>query len=376
MIDYDESIDKRSFNITDSQKFAIISKTFSEIFVNDEIFAKKIGASKAGVNYWRNQKTKNIKKAKFRANICTVFGLVSDVWSRSFPSEDSFKKELQNMKKIRSSTNKLDRYIMKNNEIENETVQAFFDQAKEYAKEKEMRKALNLIGKIENSDSSFLYKYKNEIQHKKAIWLSTDEIKDWDGAIHILKDLYFSSQYHLEKHEVITLIASNYKRKALFDENGDYREKEDINKNNSDLLAQSLALYDEAYELKDSQEKYYDAINFAYLYKIVDAIEGEESEDSRVSELYKELKQVWRINNNSWWEVISNAEFLMLTGDTGRAISNVQLFLGQDSNKISNLDMEGTLRQLRIYIHFTEDENSIEFYEYLRISWEGIRKGL
>ena len=375
MINYNEATDKSNYNITDSQKFLIMSEAFNDVFVNDKTFGEKIGAGKSIVNNWRRQKTLNIKKAKFKANICKVFGLVYNTWSREFPTEDSFREELVNLKKIRNSTEKLDRYIMKNNDIESETVESLFDQAKEYAKQDKIGKALILIRKIENSESNFLYKHKNEIQHEKAKLLSTDVIRDWDGAIHILKDLYFSAQYHLKEHEIITLIASNYKRKALFDDNGEYREKADIHENSSDLLAQSLALYDEAYELKDSQEKYYDAINFAYLYKIIDKIEDEESDDNRVNELYRELKQFWRIDNNSWWEVVSNAEFLMLTGDTRKAISNVEIFLEQYNDKVSDSDISGTFRQLKIYIHFTQDKNAIEFYEFLRISWEAIRQG-
>lgn len=371
MINYNEATDKSNYYITDSEKFLILTQTFNNVFINDKTFAAQIGASKSIVNNWRNQKTKNIKKNKFKVNICKAFGLVFNVWSYEFSTEDSFKKELPKLKKIRSSSSKLDRYIMENDKIENRNIESLFKQAKRYAEKKKIKKSLSLIKKIEDNKSEFFYKYKNEIQHKKAIWLSTDEIRDWDNAIHILKDLYFSSQYHLEKHEIITLIASNYKRKALFDENGEYRDKKDIN--NHDLLAQSLTLYDEAYELKDSQEKYYDAINFAYLYKIIDAIEGQDSKDNRINELYNELKKLWRIDNNIWWEVISNAEFLMLLGNTSKAIENVELFLGQNSNKISHLSMDGTLRQLKMYIHFTNDNNAIKFYEYLQVSWEHLK---
>jgi len=375
MIDYNEATDKRCYNITDSQKFLIMSEAFKDIFVNDKVFAEKIGASKSIVNNWRVQKTKSIKKSKFKANICKVFGLVHNTWSRAFPTEDSFREELINLKKICNFTDKLDSYIMKNDDIDSKIVESLFSQVEEYTNQKKIQEALNLIKKIENSTSNFLYKHKNEIQHEKAKLLSTDEIRDWDGAIHILKDLYFSAQYHLKEHEIITLIASNYKRKALFDDNGEYRKKADIKKNSSDLLVHSLALYDEAYELKDSQKKYYDAINFSYLYKIIETIEDAKLEDNRVHELYRELKQCWRIDNDSWWEVVSNAEFLMLTGNTRSAILNIELFLEQYSDEVSNFDISGTLRQLNLYIHFTQDKNAIEFYEYLQISWEAIQQG-
>jgi hypothetical protein len=76
-----------------------------------------------------------------------------------------------------------------------------------------------------------------------------------------------------------------------------------------------------------------------------------------------------RVKNSKWWEIISNAEFLMLLGKTDIAILKVNEFL-EFEEITSTFDMTTTLRQLKLYIHFTQDRNAIKFYEYLKTSWE------
>ena len=75
-------------------------------------------------------------------------------------------------------------------------------------------------------------------------------------------------------------------------------------------------------------KKYYDAINLAYLYNITDSIETEyANEKEEITEIYQKLSKIWRIDDNSWWEISSDAEFLMLLGQykLPHSISNISL---------------------------------------------------
>jgi len=68
-------------------------------------------------------------------------------------------------------------------------------------------------------------------------------------------------------------------------------------------LVASATLYKEAYNLKKRNEKYYDAINLAYLYNIIDAIEVEYANTQDIEELYSELSKIWKVDDSKWWEV-------------------------------------------------------------------------
>jgi hypothetical protein len=332
MIDYNEVIDYTKYNLSDTEKFTIMVKQFPTLFESEKIFAKKIYVSHSSVNYWMNHKTRKIK-ATAKSEICNIFDLVYAVWEDTFTVEEDFERELSNYKKIQKKKNIIERHIMKPVNTENkkesniDKKQPFFifEEAKKYKEEKKIKEALELLKKIESNPSSFKYKYHNEISHLKAILLSDDSIQDWDGAIHILKNLYFSAKYHLEHPEIITLIASNYKRKALYHpKTKKFRERQDVD---MDLISSSLSLYYESYENADSQEKYYDALNYAYLYNISDSIESKEINRERIKTLYDSFSKRWRVDESNWWESISRAEIFMLLGDVSIAISSINYFL-------------------------------------------------
>jgi len=366
-IDYDNAIDYSTYNLSDTEKFTIMVKEFPKLFESEKSFAKKIFVSHSSVNYWMNHKTRKIK-ATAKSEICNVFGLLFSVWEDAFAIAEDFEKELLNYKKIRNKKDTIERHIMKS--IDTKQPLFLFEQAKEYKENRKVKEALKLIEEIESSDSSFKYTHHNQISHLKAILLSDDIIQDWDGAIHILRNLYFSAKYHLEEPEIITLIASNYKRKALYNPiRKKLREQKDVD---VDLIASALTLYFEAYELKDSQDKYYDALNYAYLYNISNSIESKEIYHNRIKELYNDFSKRWRVDEKSWWEVISRAEFQMLMGNVDIAISDIEYFL--ETYRVTPSQMDATLRQLKLYIHFTQEKNAIELHQYLQDFWEFIQK--
>jgi len=366
-IDYDNAIDYSTYNLSDTEKFTIMVKEFPKLFESEKSFANKIFVSHSSVNYWINHKTRKIK-ATAKSEICNVFGLLFSVWEDTFAIAEDFEKELLNYKKIRNKKDTIERHIMKS--IDMKQPLFLFEQAKEYKENRKVKEAIKLIKEIESNDSSFKYTHHNQISHLKAILLSDDIIQDWDGAIHILRNLYFSAKYHLEEPEIITLIASNYKRKALYNPiTKKLREQKGVD---IDLIASALTLYFEAYELKDSQDKYYDALNYAYLYNISNSIESKEIDHNRIKELYNDFSKRWRVDEKSWWEVISRAEFQMLMGNVDIAISDIDYFL--ETYRVTPSQMDATLRQLKLYIHFTQEKNAIKFYQYLQDFWEFIQK--
>jgi len=370
--------------MTDTKKFLIMKQEFLDVYENAQSFAKKLGHNRdTSVNNWLNGRTVNIRGVT-KAKIIEIFELPHDVWMKEFNRDESFRKYLQTLKtkkednfddllfeKLAEITTKEREILMKKLEedidfkqIKSSTPSFMFEYAQKLQKEDKIEEALEVLKILENDPSSYKIIHANQIDKLKAILLSDKKIQDWDGAITILKRLYLNENYLINDPEVTTLIASNYKRKAFYSHNKkSLLPKEEIDLN---LLIASIAIHKKAYKGKDSQDKYYDAINMAYLYNILNAIEVEDADSIEINQLYTELSKGWKINDNDWWATISNAEFLMLLGKINLAISEIEAFIINNPNKLTPSDLNPTLRQLEIYIHFTGDDNAVVFYEFLR----------
>lgn len=391
--------------MTSTKRFIQITLEYPTIFISQKEFSTKLGyKSSSTVNYWMNDNNleeRNINSAN-RVKICELFALTDDVWTVKVASMQEFRRRLKEWEIINGDevtyeaiTNiiftsssiftKEENNMLKklsNNKINlieelNDKSPAFmFELVEELRKSNQVIKALEVLNMIENHTDTYKYTYHNQIQHKKAILLSHDSIQDWEGAIDILQRLYSSAKYHLQEPEIITLIASNSKRMALYNsETGNLLEKDKIDIN---TLVKSLTLYKEAYNIKDSQAKYYDAINFAYLHNIMDSIEVEYADPITIKNLYENLTtgpKRWKLNDSDdWWEVSSNVEFLMLLGETDLAISKINDFFDFKLDNITPFHIDATLRQLDLYIHFTEDKNAIKLHKHLKTSWSALQK--
>ena len=373
--------------MTYTERFIQITEVYPEIFISEKEFSKKLGySSSSTVNNWMNGSTKSIN-SKNRSNICEIFGLSADVWKRDNATErfvtynirdlEIITEELSDTKIKDLIFNELsdiskEKNMLGKESMDKDSPEYLFEYAKALKEDKKIEEALKTLEHIYEHPSNYKYTHHNELEHFKAILLSHDHIKDWDGAIDILKRLYSSTHYHLENKEIITLIASNYKRKALYDKENNLLTKDKVD---MDLIVNSITLYKEAYNIKDSQAKYYDAINFAYLHNITDAIEVEYADPITITKLYEDLttgKERWRIDDENWWEITSNAEFLMLLGRVTEANRNINDFLDFHFDKVSEFDIDATLRQLDLYIHFTEDHNAIKFRNNLTESWKAL----
>ena len=168
---------------------------------------------------------------------------------------------------------------------------------------------------------------------------------------------------HFEKPEILTLLASNYKRKALYHPNGtlNYKEQVDIN-----LLQQANDLYEDAYNLS-KDDKYYHAINRAYMMLIIDAIEGTNEKNKiqrEIATMYNELlKNGFPSNKKDWWQVITQIEFLLLMQRDSEAFD---VFESYNSTSSKAFDIETTIRQLELYSHFSGDGMGLDFINVLR----------
>jgi len=415
---------KSTYSITDREKFQYMVQMNQGIFGNAEEFAKKIGAGsgqnkkqkgikankelKSGrstVHNWLHGKGR-INSTKLKQNICQVFNLRFDVWKESFPTLESFiihyneckidnaqeegswvKCESVLFEDIIKMTKKEELYL-KNiydqqscinipTNIEHYSASFMLALVLVLKDNYQIEDALRVIEILLRSNTLFKAKNYNRIQHLKAILLSSDKIQDWDKALDILNILYFSAKYHLDDPEIVTLIASNYKRKALFNKNGQLNPP-DRQYVDMYFLGKALASYRESYKLK-KKDKYYDAINIAYLLGILNALEEQNDEEqdfkAEVKALYQELyDNGWRVNEDNWWEVTTDVEFLVLMGKEKKALSKFEEYLTWNEKTIKRFDMETTIRQIKLYVHFTDDAHAKAFLNTIEENWEAIQK--
>jgi len=382
--------------ISDTQKFAVMTERYDYLYGDYMTFSQKIDASKNSVNEWgRRIKRKIGHKAK--TQICKVFHLNFSVWTEEFYDEKTFKEALLRFEQVTDETlrgridtkmvgsknkligneeDELDELKSQKNinidfeELNNKSLLFAFELIPLLIANNQVKDALKIIEYLQNYDSTFKLYYYNQLEHYKAIIYSHESIREWDEAIKVLRFLYSVSNYHLQNHEIITLMASNYKRKALtLTTDNSWGKREDID---IDLISNAIVLYNEAYHYKTNDKKYYDAINLAYLYKLLDVLDSEGTEMQPIENLYKELTLKWIYNRNSWWEVSTIAEFFMLQGDIQQAIFEIEQYLEQ--NEVKTFDIEATLRQIEMYLHFCDDENAQKFYDFLKESWKFVKQ--
>lgn len=382
--------------ITDTQKFAVMIERYGDLYNDYVSFSHKIGSGDSIVNNWERRIGKGIGR-KFKTQICKVFSLNFRVWTKEFYDEITFSEALPSFEQITDKTLKhridtkmvgvksklvgneedeldelknLDKIKINFEQLNNKSLLFSFKLIPLLIANNQLEDALKTIEYLENFNMTFKLYYYNQLEHYKAIIYSHSNVREWDKAIEILRFLYSVSNYHLQKHEIITLMASNYKRKALtLDTDHSWCTLEDVN---LDLIATSIVLYNEAYNYKTIDTKYYDAINLAYLYKLLDTFDSEKKDTNTIKNLYNELTLKWTYNRNSWWEVSTIAEFFMLQGDIQQAIFEIEQYLEQ--NEVKTFDIETTLRQIEMYLHFCDDENAQKFYDFLKESWKFIKQ--
>ena len=356
----------------------------------EEIVKKIFNKGVQTVNTWENE-TGKIPNSTIKKDLAKMFGMQYSMWEKSYIDIQSFKRDLEIFKKPKNNNSKekkeqLDNKILGevlpiplNEETELEFISQtlpikipgnllsfsanfIFNLANLLKSHNQASDALYVLESLEKKVEPFVFYHRKKIQHLKAILLSHKTIQKWDEAIVNLRYLY-ADGYHFEKPEILTLLASNYKRKALYHPNGtlNYKEQVDIN-----LLQQANDLYEDAYNLS-KDDKYYHAINRAYMMLIIDAIEGTNEKNKiqrEIATMYNELlKNGFPSNKKDWWQVITQIEFLLLMQRDSEAFD---VFESYNSTSSKAFDVETTIRQLELYSHFSGDGIGRDFVGVLR----------
>ena len=358
-----------------------------------EVVRKVFNKGSQTVNTWEikreNSQTKNIPKSEIRKNLARMFGMKYDIWEKNYKDIQSFKRELKifqkPIKKQEDDNDLLDKKILgeiislpldEENEYEfisqvkpiqlpanlvSFSANFIYNLANLLKDNEQVTDALYVLEILERKVEPFVFYYHKKIQHLKAILLSHKDIQRWDDAIIQLRYLYVDG-YHFKNPEILTLLASNYKRKALYHPNGTLNHKEQVDIN---LLQQANDLYEDAYELSE-EDKYYPAINRAYIMLIIDAIEGNSDKtqiEQEIGRIYTELvKNGFPSNSKDWWQITTQVEFLVLMKRDGEALDILENYQGS----ITKFDIETTIRQLEIYSHFTKEEIGQDLIGFLR----------
>lgn len=395
--------EKRVGWMTDILKFQCMIGKYRDVYEHYEVFAQKIGASPKGVNKWELGQGNKLQQ-KSRERICAGFRLKYEVWEDHYYTEQEFMKHLDTYLNVDHT---MPIWEEKEKVFFDDIIHMTPDEKKQIREVLSLQNPISLPGNLEEyspdfmlaltgllkdnhqtedalrvtetllaSDTLYKAKYYNKIQHLKAILLSSDKIRDWDAAIDILNLLYFSARYHLEDPEILTLIASNYKRKALYSTRGKLNPP-DSDYIDMDLLGKALASYRESYGLK-KQDKYYDAINIAYLVGLLSTLEKDDDAidyKDEIKALRDELHvDGWRVNDDNWWEVATEIEFLVLMGKVSDAMVKLNAYLEWNQEELKKFDIETTIRQMELYVHFTDDENVKAFLSEIKDNWDSIQK--
>jgi hypothetical protein len=381
--------------LSDLDRVRVIRHIFSQKdkkFETDTYFAEFTKIPYKTVNIWRKPNKGNLSE-KNKLKISEAFGLTQDIWQDTIYDEHVLKDKLLNGEYIQDlSDNKLANKFKKIDRIIIGEVATLSTLEKEKIEELKKYKTIPIVGNLQTYSSDFIYKLatilkdnnqaqdalsvleiidkksdnfkyakSREIMHLRAILLSHKDIQKWDEAINILRYLY-AFQYHHWQPEIITLWASNNKRKALYNPNGKLNPAEFVD---LEALSTAYLLYNEAYKAKKLKDRYYDAVNIAYLKLLIENLD--KSDESKLNlnltELYqKTFEGDFRINNKDWWESISKIEFLLLLGRDSEAEIVLENFKGD----LSNFDLDTTLRQLNIYLNYVDDPLIKDFVEFIK----------
>ena len=204
------------------------------------------------------------------------------------------------------------------------------------------QEAYNLLKEIENSTEKFgvvevnIYKYDKEFL-KLMTNVLTRLGKYKEASIYITGVLNNEVD-----SDSLSMLAAQYKRMAIFNENGEFREE--INK---DLLEYSLKLYLEALRL--NIDDYYPAINVAYIYKFL----GENGEAHKLSYYIQE-----NFKGDDWWFKITLLETDLILEDFKELDKKLEDLI--DKYNPTFFEKRAVLEQVKIYQRYIKNDVVIE----------------
>ena len=172
--------------------------------------------------------------------------------------------------------------------------------------------------------------------------------------------VYWLWRQHPGDSDVLSMLAANYKRRALFggnlDESVDKLSRDSIDRR---LLTRARNLYLEAFRL--NIDDYYPAINAAYLYKMLGG-----KEVGQGNKLATHIRVVWgKDKGRDWWTDATLAEAELVLGDYDAANSELKDAIATHEPNI--FELQSTLLQIRIHAALVdEDDESREIDELLQ----------
>lgn len=361
-------------------RFNVIFKYFEDQYEGStEKFSQLTGIPESNVRNWLKRQGKGEIQTKNRNKILDAFELDSSIWDDYINTERHLMENMDTYKDrfIENQEQDVQQFIfteptptlypfeeetiqelsqqttisLDKLELEQYSPQFLYELSKLLKNKKQPQDAIDTLERLEQTNNTFVYKNYSQIELLKAICYSDDHIRNWGKAIRILSILA-SNKYYRTNLEVLTLLASNYKRKALTAANAEWCSIEVVDTN---LLLNSIRLYKAALNLR-KESKYYEAINILYLAKIAAAKESiwnlDDDEAIGFDDII-DILEIFKPDRTNWWEVSSKAEYHMLIDQTDKALVLFTDFLDVEAPEV--FELETTLRQINLYKHFTND---------------------
>ncbi|MFA5454957.1 MAG: adenylate/guanylate cyclase domain-containing protein [Sulfurimonas sp.] len=201
--------------------------------------------------------------------------------------------------------------------------------------------ALQIINKIKKQTRDIdgidvvLYKYQKEVMKTETNCLT--RLGKYDEASNLIYGVW---QLNNKDSDTLSMLAAQYKRRALYTEKNILLDKENIN---SDLLKRALSLYIEAFRL--DIEDYYPAINIAYLYKIIGGIE-----EGKGIKFANYISSTWKHEKSKdWWIDSTLLECEIISSDFFDLDKNFNEII--ELHKPNYFQKKSTYTQIELYSH-------------------------
>lgn len=178
-----------------------------------------------------------------------------------------------------------------------------------------------------------LFKYKKELMKLETNCLT--RLGRYEEASNLIYGVF---QLENKDSDTLSMLAAQYKRRALFDKNNKLVEYDNIN---TELLKRSLSLYIEAFRL--NIEDYYPVINIAYLYRIMGGVEK-----GKGVKLADYIKSTWAWSKGSdWWIDTTLLECEIVMEDFENLDREFELLI--EKHNPNYFEKKSTYTQLEIY---------------------------
>jgi len=230
--------------------------------------------------------------------------------SEMLPEVEKITKEQEkNLKYLKESPSIeiLNRNLILNNILAQDLNENYlFEIAKIYKAFGLYENSLKVIYKIKNQTQDIdslkltLFKYKKDLMKLEANCLT--RLGRYEEASNLIYGVW---QLGNRDSDTLSMLAAQYKRRALFSDDNILVYKENIN---TSLLNRALSLYIEAFRL--NIEDYYPAINIAYLYKILGS-----ANSGKGHRLAQYIIATWSDKINDWWLASSILECEIIIED-------------------------------------------------------------